>query len=84
MIEKGKTDEEKKEIRKVLEERIKIVIGIETENKMYEWKHAILVKYLYIVNEDRACMSSKDKCRICVGQCLVYKFSKPKSILNKV
>lgn len=44
MIEKGRTDEEKKEIRKVLEERIKIVIEIETENKIYEWKHAILVK----------------------------------------
>lgn len=44
MIEKGRTDEEKKEIRKVLDERIKIVIEIETENKIYEWKHAILVK----------------------------------------
>lgn len=44
MIEKGGTDEEKKEIRKVLDERIKVVIGIETGNKIYEWKHAILVK----------------------------------------
>lgn len=45
MIEKGRTDEEKKEIRKVLKERIKnSYIEIETENKIYEWKHAILVK----------------------------------------
>lgn len=44
VIEKGRTDDERKEIRKVLEERIKIVIGIETKNKIYEWKHAMLVK----------------------------------------